>query len=116
MIDISMKPTVKSFLDFIVESKFSDRKPGKEGLLSSKTFSKEMKEKVLPYIGSESYYVNKKVIELSIPKIKGKSFDGVSLGADKDGFFVCTHRARSKSYESPEKIPNSKIKFIKSTG
>lgn len=111
-----MERTVKSFLAFIAESKFSDRKPGKEGLLSSKTFSKEMKERVLQYVSSETYYYNKKVLRLAIPKIEGKSFDGVDLGADKDGFFVFTHRARSKSYDSPEKIPNGKIKFIESTG
>ena len=56
------------------------------------------------------------MMELSIPKIKGKSFYGVSLGADKNGFFVYTHRARSKSYETPADIPNSKIKFIETTG
>jgi hypothetical protein len=111
-----MDQLVKSFLTFIAESKFSDRKPGKEGLLASKTFSKEMKEKVLPYVNSKSYYLNKKVLELTIPKIPGKSFNGVGLGADKDGFFVCTHRARSKSYDSPEKIPDSKIRRVESTG
>ena len=47
--------------------------------------------------------------------LKSKMKD-VSLGKDKNGYFVYTHRARSKSYESPEKIPDSKIKFIKSTG
>ncbi len=42
--------------------------------------------------------------------------DGVSLGKDKDGFFVYTHRARSASYPTPHKIPKSKIKFIETTG
>lgn len=41
---------------------------------------------------------------------------GVSIGKDKDGYFAYTHRARSKSYESPEKIPKSKLEFIDSTG
>ncbi len=41
---------------------------------------------------------------------------GVSLGKDKDGYFVYTHRARSKSYPTPHKIPKSKIKFIETTG
>ena len=100
---------------FKIFEKLSDRKPGKEGLMNSH-ISKEMKDKILPYINGESYYINKKVLELSIPKIKGKSFDGVSLGADNKGFFVYTHRCRSHSYESPEKIPDSKIKFVKSTG
>ena len=56
------------------------------------------------------------MFDLLIPKIDGKSFDGVSLGADDDGFFVYTHRARCKSYDSPEKIPNDKIKYIETTG
>lgn len=43
-------------------------------------------------------------------------FDGVSLKKDEDGYFVTTHRARSTSYPSPEKIPGSKIEFIRSTG
>jgi hypothetical protein len=50
------------------------------------------------------------------PKIEGKCFDGVSLGKDKRGFFVYTHRARSKSYETAGEIPNKDIAFIKSTG
>ena len=104
-----------TFEDFINEREF-ERKPAKEGLLSSRTIPQEMKDKILPYISSESYYSNKKVHRLMIPKIEGKSFDGVDMGADKNGFFVCTHRARSKSYDSPEKIPDSKIAFIKSTG
>ena len=45
-----------------------------------------------------------------------EAMDGVSLGKDKNGFFVYTHRARSKSYPTPHKIPKSKIKFIETTG
>ncbi len=43
-------------------------------------------------------------------------FEGVSLQQDEDGYFVATHRARSKSYPSPDKIPVSRIEFIRSTG
>jgi hypothetical protein len=102
--------------NFKIFEKLSDRKPGKDGLMNSHSISTEMKDKILPYINGESYYINKKVLELSIPKIKDKSFDGVSLGADNKGFFVYTNRCRSHSYESPEKIPDSKIKFVESTG
>lgn len=49
------------------------------------------------------------------PELREK-LDGVSLGKDKDGYFVYTHRARSSSYAEPGKIPQSKIKFIRSTG
>lgn len=35
---------------------------------------------------------------------------------DDDGWYVQTHRARSKSYPSPEEIPDSEVEFIRSTG
>jgi hypothetical protein len=38
------------------------------------------------------------------------------MGADKDGFFVYTHRARCKSFSSPLKITKKCIDFIESTG
>jgi len=41
---------------------------------------------------------------------------GVTLGHDRQGYFVHTHRARSKSYENIADIPKSAIKFIESTG
>lgn len=41
---------------------------------------------------------------------------GATLGHDKDGYFIYTHRARSKSYASPAKIPLAKIRFVGSTG
>jgi hypothetical protein len=50
--------------NFKIFEKLSDRKLGKEGLLNSHSISKEMKDKILPYINSESYYNNKKVFEL----------------------------------------------------
>jgi len=100
---------------FKLFEKISDRKPAKEGLEKSH-LPKEMKEKIYPFINSESYYYNKKVMELTKPKVEGKSFDGVSLGADKDGFYVYTHRSRTHSYDEPSKIPINKIAFVKSTG
>lgn len=45
----------------------------------------------------------------------GKTY-GCSIGKDKDGYFAYTHRARSKSYESPQKIPVKVLKSIDSTG
>ena len=55
------------------------------------------------------------VYGLSIPqKLREKSnkIQGVSMGADKNGFFVYTHRARSKSHPLPEKITVKEIDFI----
>lgn len=42
---------------------------------------------------------------VSCAKIGGKRGDFYSVGKDEDGYFVFTHRARSKSYASVEKIP-----------
>jgi len=41
---------------------------------------------------------------------------GCSLGRDKDGYYVYTHRGRSPSYSSPGAIPASKVKQIERTG
>lgn len=41
---------------------------------------------------------------------------GVSISKDDKGYYAHTHRARSKSYESIDKIPVSKLKFIDGTG
>lgn len=57
-----------------------------------------------------------KISEQSIPKEQEKKFDGVTIRQDNGGFYVCTHRARSKSYESIDKIPSNIIKQIESTG
>jgi len=102
----------------LTESKKDSKyKNTKESLLRSKSIKKEMKDKILPYLqGGSTYHEGGRVRGLRIPKVKGKSFDGVSLGADKDGFYVYTHRAASKRYESPDKISNKDIKFIESTG
>ena len=40
---------------------------------------------------------------------------GCSFLKDKDGYYCSTHRARSKSYPSIDKIPLSDVKFIDST-
>jgi len=45
----------------------------------------------------------------------GKQY-GCSCGKDDSGYFAYTHRARSKGYESPQKIPVKVLKFIDSTG
>lgn len=56
-----------------------------------------------------------KLNEMTTPRTSGR-YKGVSVGRDKDGFFVTTHRARSKSYLTLAKIPDAKIKWVESTG
>ena len=81
----------------------------------SKKLSKEIKEKIIPLIIKDGIhgtrYINGRVTRLKYP-----ISSGCSLGADKNGFFVFTHRARSKSYPEIDKITQKDIKFIKSTG
>ena len=53
--------------------------------------------------------------EITTPR-KGGRYRGTSVGRDKEGYFVMTHRARSKSYKKASGIPERRIKFVKSTG
>ncbi|MFW5895162.1 MAG: ferritin [archaeon] len=80
----------------------------------------EWSGKIDKYMNNDNF--EKEITKLGIKKIsselypKEKRFKGVSLKKDKDGVYVCTHRARSKSYPSKEDIPESVIQKIKSTG
>jgi hypothetical protein len=44
----------------------------------------------------------------------GKKY-GCSVGKDDKGYFVYTHRCRSKSYSTKADIPLKDIKFVDST-
>lgn len=95
------------------------KKSVEKSLLSSKKIPVEMKNKIKDYLLSGSKYDNGHVKGLSKPKDlikKTNKINGVSLGADKDGFYVYTHRGRSKSYSLPEKIPVKDIDYIETTG
>jgi hypothetical protein len=48
--------------------------------------------------------------------VKDPRFAEVGLKQDDDGHYVTTHRARSKSYPTPEEIPDSVVKQIAATG
>lgn len=92
----------------------------KKSLKNSKNISSEMKELIEKYITSGTRYeTGGRLYGLTMPeelKKKSKKTSGVSMGADKNGFFVYTHRARSKSYNKPDSIPVKDIDFIESTG
>lgn len=84
--------------------------------------SNEMKEIALNHLKMYTKANKGKITGLELhkdlkKKIKEKDLpDGFDMGIDKDGFFIHTHRGRSKSYKSPEKITEKDIKFIDSTG
>ena len=87
-----------------------------------KKVPKELKEVALTLLKTYTKAGKGKITGLNlhqdlVNKIeKGNYPNGFDMGIDKDGFFIHTHRARSKSYEKPSDIPVKDIKFINSTG
>lgn len=53
--------------------------------------------------------------DITVPHKSGR-YRGTSVGRDKDGYFVMTHRCRSKSYPKASEIPDATIKGVRSTG
>lgn len=91
----------------------------KESIQRSRILSAKIKEEILKYTIVSSQYNTGIVTKLKIPtemKAISKKIDGCSLGADKNGFFVYTHRARSRSFSSPLKIDKKSIDYIETTG
>lgn len=78
-----------------------------------------MKNKIDKFVTKSSRYKNGVLYGLRKSPVlikKSKKASGVSMGADKNGFFVYTHRARSKSKATPNGITAKEIKLIESTG
>lgn len=111
---------VPSLHDFLIAEGYNDYIRGAEEIAkavrSSKKLNKDIKEDILSLMGSLTRYKDGVVTELEPPTSGDKDFSGVSLGADENGWFVMTHRSRSKSYPSIDKIPDAKIKKVASTG
>ena len=107
----------------IEESKSNkDDRPIQDKIKYVRGISNELKDIALDHLGSRTRANKGKITGLELhanlkKKIKDKNLpDGFDMGIDKDGFYIHTHRARSKSYESPEKITEKDIKFVDSTG
>lgn len=87
-----------------------------------KKVPKELKEVALTLLKTYTKAGKGKITGLNlhqdlVNKIKKGNYpNGFDMGIDKDGFYIHTHRARSKSYEKPSDIPVKDIKFIDSTG
>jgi len=91
----------------------------KKSIALSKKLPDSMKEIILKYVTNSSRYANGSVYGLRKPNGMSKistKISGCSMGADKDGFFVYTHRCRSKSKIDPLKITKKEIDFVESTG
>lgn len=87
-----------------------------------KKLPKELKDSAIELVGSLTKAGEGKVTGLELhPDLKKKISEndypsGFSMGVDKDGWFIHTHRGRSKSHETPDNITVKEIKFIDSTG
>jgi hypothetical protein len=91
----------------------------KKTLQLSRKIPAAMKEQIAKYLTSSSRYNNGLVYGLRRPdglSAISSKVSGCSFGADKNGFFVYTHRARCKSYKNPLSTPKKDIDFIESTG
>lgn len=83
---------------------------------------KELKEVALEHLKEYTKCIKSKISGLELHKdLKSKISEkdlpnGFDMGIDKDGYYIHTHRARSKSYPSPDKITVKDIKFVDSTG
>lgn len=102
--------------------KFSfDKKDIKETIKNLK-LKKELKEIALNLLKTYTKAGRGKITGLNLhPELlskinKGGYPNGFDMGIDKNGFFIHTHRARSKSHEKPSDITVKEIKFIDSTG
>lgn len=77
------------------------------------TESKKGREKLQKALDAVTDDERKTFHKIFDPKL-GKKV-GCSLAKDKDGYFVTTHRARSKSYLTVDGIPFKDVKFVDST-
>ena len=113
--------------------KSNDGKPSteaemKDAILRMKSIPKEWKEEAVKFVTSFDGKLLRtekrpsQVTGLTLhpdlkKKIKEKNLpSGFDMGIDKDGYFIHTHRAKSKSYDDAGKISVKDIKFIDSTG
>lgn len=91
----------------------------KKSVQASRLLPAKLKPLIFQLINPDSFYRNGKVLRLTpAPRMRhiSSKITGCSVGADKNGFFVYTHRARSKSYMDPLKITKKEIDYIESTG
>lgn len=94
----------------------------KDIILNLKNIPKERKEEAISLLKAYTKAGSSRITGLNLAKSlkdkinKGNYPSGFDMGIDKNGYFIHTHRARSKSYEDPSKISVRDIKFIDSTG
>ena len=109
---------------YLVENRLMESKlvEIKKHIKNARGITDENKEWALNNFKSYTEVKKSKIFGLELhpelkQKIKEKSLpNGFDMGIDKNGYFIHTHRARSKSHEKPNGITEKEIKFIDSTG
>ena len=105
----------------LIEEFSYDKKTIENKIMKLHGLPKEYKEFAVQYIQYITDAGKGKVSGLIIPEDFTKSLkdrnlpDGFSVGVDKNGYYIHTHRARSKSHETLDKITQKEINFINST-
>lgn len=105
----------ESFFEYSKEDKITKIK-------NLKKLPKEYKEEAYKLIQYSTHAENGRVTNLLLhPELKRKIDEngypsGYSMGIDKDGYYIHTHRARGKSHKKPSGITAKEMKFINSTG
>jgi len=111
--------TIKLFEEFIFKYNKEDKIKSIKNLHG---LPKELKEVAYDLIQYATSAKKGKVFGLKLhPELKKKIKEGgypsgYDMGIDKDGYFIHTHRARSKSHDKPNGITAKEMKFIDSTG
>ena len=85
----------------------------------SRKIPEHIKELITKYLTSNSSYHNGFVNHLKIPTElikKSSKISGVSMSADECGFFLHTHRGRSRNRINPLKFTKKEIDWVESTG
>ncbi len=109
-------------LKYFKESFEFDKNEKINKIKNLKKLPKEYKEVAYKLVQYITHAENGKVTGLSLhPDLKKKIDEngypsGFSMGVDKNGYFIHTHRARSKSHPKPDGITVKEMKFIDSTG
>lgn len=112
---------LKRYESFNEAIKTKDDKPIRD-IISNTRIPKDLKEESLKYIINSTYVNKGRIFGLGLhpdllQRIKSNVLpSGFNMGIDKNGYFIHTHRARSKSKITVDYITEKDIKFIDSTG
>jgi len=111
--------TVNEAVEIIKEVISEGMSEIKKQVLRARGISDPMKDKILKYLTSSTEYNTGLIKPLRKEEkfiSKTKKSSGVSVGGDKKGFYVYTHRSRSNSYPTQLEIPKEVIEKIEATG